>query len=139
MKPRVLVVDDDADDRRLIQRALGEDFEIMCAGSGEEGLELLDQAVFDVVLADYRLPGISGIEFVSRAAILQPDAGRLMITGEVGMDRTLFPVAMLFKPVPPEVLKRFVSQLSVLTQKQRALRARGGRLTEPGIPAIKKP
>jgi CheY-like chemotaxis protein len=134
---KVLAVDDCLDDRRLIQRALGEEFEVTCCGSGEEALVVLEAGhQFDVIVADWHLPGISGIEFIERAASLQPDAGRLMITGDPNVDRTIFPVVTLFKPVPMVALKRFVGQLATLCLRRRTAKARASRPTDP---LLKKP
>ncbi len=59
--PRLLVVEDDADQRELIRRRLeGEGYEVRTAASGEEALESLDD--IELVLLDQRLPGTSGIE-----------------------------------------------------------------------------
>lgn len=131
MKPLVLAVDDDQNDRRLIQRTLLDDFDVVVCGSGEEALAIMEASdTFDVILADYHLPGISGIEFIERAALLQPTAGRLIITGD-RMSRRLFPVVTLFKPVPPAALLSFVHKLATLSQRSRAAREKATRPTDP--------
>lgn len=58
---RLLVVEDDADQRFLIERRLGDmDVDVTMAASGEEALEQLSD--IDLVLLDYRLPDMSGLE-----------------------------------------------------------------------------
>lgn len=58
---RLLVVEDDADQRFLIERRLSDmDVDVKMAASGEEALETLNEV--DLVLLDYRLPDMSGLE-----------------------------------------------------------------------------
>lgn len=64
MKPRrrILIVDDEQATRELLRADLDKEYSIRCAGSGEDALALLEREVFDVVLLDITLPGISGME-----------------------------------------------------------------------------
>jgi adenylate cyclase len=65
--PRVLVVDDDAASRRLLEvRLRGMDCEVMMASDGEEALQMVDAFHPDVILLDYMMPKLSGIEVVRR-------------------------------------------------------------------------
>ena len=43
-------------------------------------------AAFDVILSDYRMPGMDGVEFLRRARELQPDAARLILSGHADRD-----------------------------------------------------
>ena len=64
---RVLVVDDDADARALIQRVLSEcQAEVLCASSGEEALALLDSTAPDLLVSDIGMPGMDGYELLRR-------------------------------------------------------------------------
>jgi DNA-binding response OmpR family regulator len=61
----VLVVDDDADTRTLIDQILDdESYEVQTCSSGEQALELLDEEPFDVILSDIKMPGLSGTELL---------------------------------------------------------------------------
>ena len=63
MTGHVLVVDDEPDMRLLLRLTLGrEGFEVTEVATGEEALEAVEQASFDLVLLDLNLPGISGLE-----------------------------------------------------------------------------
>src|SRR6516165_6350039 len=62
-KPIVLVVDDDAailKARSLVLEILG--YNTVLADSGEKGVEIVRAGIADVVLLDYMMPGIDGIE-----------------------------------------------------------------------------
>jgi two-component system response regulator MprA len=64
---RVLVVDDDRAVRDALRRALGlGGYEVIVAGSGEEGLELIRTAVPDAVVLDVGLPDLDGLELCRR-------------------------------------------------------------------------
>ncbi|MFD7660887.1 response regulator, partial [Actinosynnema sp. NPDC059797] len=59
----VLLVEDDEHIRQALGLALDDEgFAVTDAVSGEEALELLGTAVFDVVLLDLMLPGVDGLE-----------------------------------------------------------------------------
>lgn len=58
---RILVVDDNAQNRALAQAALeDEGYEVECANSGDEGIRLFERAPHDCVLLDVRMPGMDG-------------------------------------------------------------------------------
>ena len=67
---RILIVDDSPEDRELYRRLLGQDpeqqYELLEAEQGEEGLELAHREKPDCLLLDYRLPDVDGLEFLRR-------------------------------------------------------------------------
>jgi len=63
----ILLVDDDLADREIIKRTLSNykgDFELIEANSAAEGLKIAERGGFDVLLLDYRMPEVDGIEMV---------------------------------------------------------------------------
>jgi two-component system nitrogen regulation response regulator GlnG len=79
---RILVVDDEADVRRIIEDALGEDgHEIVCAPDGETGLELLGGEPFDLAFVDINLPGLSGFDLLDRYSESEGDTAIVIVTG----------------------------------------------------------
>ncbi len=65
--PRVLVVEDEARMRELLQRVLGNwGFEVTAARSAEEAARLIEGRDPDVVVLDLNLPGEEGIEFFKK-------------------------------------------------------------------------
>ena len=79
---RVLVVDDDPDVRRSLERAaaaLGH--ETRSAASAEEADHWLSAERFDLMLLDIELPRMKGVEFLSWALERDPELGVLMLTG----------------------------------------------------------
>jgi DNA-binding NtrC family response regulator len=63
--PAILIVEDEAKMRRLLELNLGEDgFATFSAGDAEAGLKLLRENSIDLVLTDLKLPGMNGLEFL---------------------------------------------------------------------------
>lgn len=63
LPPRVLVIDDDSQNLRLLARLLTrEGYEIQTAGTGEEALEIVRRQAPDLILLDVQMPGINGFE-----------------------------------------------------------------------------
>ena len=65
--PRVLIVDDDAGQRSLLDSFLrSQGFVTVIADSGERALELLPSGKFAMMISDVRMPGLSGLETLRR-------------------------------------------------------------------------
>jgi DNA-binding NtrC family response regulator len=77
----VLVVDDEPDILRSFTFNYGDDFSVLTAESGARGLELLEAYEPAVIVADQRMPAMSGTEFLERSMTLRPDAVRIILTG----------------------------------------------------------
>ena len=88
-RPVILAVDDDpsvlAAVSRDLRRGFGERFRIMRAPSGAEALEILRQLrtrgdQVALLIADQRMPGMAGTEFLAQAREVVPDAKRVLLT-----------------------------------------------------------
>ncbi len=82
MKPRILIVDDEKDMLHLLKRSLEPELNctVQTATSGESAWEMLSHQPFDLVLADIRMPGISGMELLKRIRKDYPALTVLMMT-----------------------------------------------------------
>ena len=79
---RILIVDDDRDICLVLSKFLGKnDYQTEVAHSGEEGLKLLRQNDFELVLCDYRLPDLTGVEMLRKIKLLKPQTAVIIITG----------------------------------------------------------
>lgn len=76
----ILYVDDDADNLIVFEALCAEDFDVVTASSGAEALEILRSREIAVLLADQRMPEMTGVELAERAAQEHPDAVRILIT-----------------------------------------------------------
>ncbi|HEU4426609.1 MAG TPA: FAD-dependent oxidoreductase [Pilimelia sp.] len=97
-RPAMLTVDDDPAVSRAVARDLrrryGESYQIIRASSGDEGLEALRELKLRgsrvaVLLADYRMPQMSGIEFLEQAMDLFPHARRALLTAYADTDAAI--------------------------------------------------
>jgi DNA-binding NtrC family response regulator len=77
---KILIVDDDKLLQNSLNTILSERYDTLIAGSGEEALRLLPSHDIDLVLLDIRLPGINGIETLSRIRQLNGEAVVIMMT-----------------------------------------------------------
>ena len=80
-KGKVLCVDDEPNILRSLQWLLQKEFEVHTAPSGQDGLVLLGQHDFDVVVSDQRMPGMMGSEFLREVRARSPNAMRVLLTG----------------------------------------------------------
>ena len=78
----VLVVDDEEPIRRTLVRYLaGAGYHAIGAASAESGLATVRSHTVAAVLSDIRMPGMSGVDFLSRALAVDPDLAVIMLTG----------------------------------------------------------
>lgn len=87
----VLYVDDEPGNLRVFELNFRDRYHVLVAPSGERGLELLSehQATVGVLLTDQRMPGMSGVELMERAAVMAPEAARMVITAYSDVDAVL--------------------------------------------------
>ncbi len=76
----ILYVDDESPNIVVFESTFGEEFEIVCASSGEQALELLDRMPIAVLLADQRMPGMTGIDLCERVREWHPGVVRILVT-----------------------------------------------------------
>ncbi|AKU12244.1 response regulator receiver modulated diguanylate cyclase/phosphodiesterase with PAS/PAC sensor(s) [Azoarcus sp. CIB] len=78
----ILLVDDESSILSALRRTLRrEGYEILVAGSAEEGLSMLAKHPVQVIVSDQRMPGMSGTEFLSRVKVLYPRTVRMVLSG----------------------------------------------------------
>jgi two-component system, response regulator, stage 0 sporulation protein F len=81
-KPSVLYVDDESINLLLFRRIYKEEYNIITASSGFEGLEILNsERDIRVVISDMKMPGMNGLEFVRTARKGFPDIAYFIFTG----------------------------------------------------------
>lgn len=81
MKRDILYVDDEPENTVVFEAAFEDDFRIWTAGSGPEALEILEQVTVPVVVADQRMPGMSGVELFEIVRNRYPFIKRILLTG----------------------------------------------------------
>jgi CheY-like chemotaxis protein len=81
---RILIVEDDAEVRSVLRRQLQHRLpgvSILEAGDAKAGLAALASTPIDLILCDYHMPGMTGVEFFAKVRAEFPTAHRIMLTG----------------------------------------------------------
>jgi len=89
MSERILLVDDEPHILSALQRLLrhglhaedGSAYRIESFTSADAALARAREATFVLAISDYRMPGCDGVEFLSTLRALQPDCGRIILSG----------------------------------------------------------
>src|SRR5579863_2868323 len=113
MAEKILLVDDDNSILDGYRRSLCREFSLETALGGEQALQLAaSNGPFAVVVSDMRMPGMDGIQLLSRIKTLSPDTIRVMITGNADMDTAINAInegnifRFLNKPCSKEVMAK---------------------------------
>src|ERR1700754_3617317 len=144
-RPAIVAVDDEpavlAAVARDLRRGFGERYRILRADSGAEGLELLtelrrrgDQVA--LLIADQRMPGMAGTDYLVQARTIVPDAKRVLLTAYADTDAAIAAINdvaldyYLLKPwdPPEEQLFPVVEDLLTTWEAGAALEAGGVRV-----------
>ncbi len=115
MKARILLVDDDPMLLAGLKRQLRREFDVFTAGGAQEAIAVMgDSGPFSVVISDFRMPGMNGIELLSRVKDLNPDTVRMMLTGSTDLSTAVQAVnegnifQFHLKPCPSDTLARAI-------------------------------
>ncbi len=81
MSHKILIVDDELPNLRLLERLFRRDYNVISAASGMDAMRLLEQHDVALIITDQRMPGMSGIELLKRTASLRPHMVRIILTG----------------------------------------------------------
>jgi len=88
--PILLCVDDEAAILKSLQRLfVGHPYQLQLAGSGQQALEIMRTQKVQVIVSDMRMPEMNGAEFLAKAAVLQPDCYRILMTGYADLASTV--------------------------------------------------
>ncbi|MGH7163095.1 MAG: sigma-54-dependent transcriptional regulator [Planctomycetota bacterium] len=86
-RPTVLVVDDDRNTRETLQRGLSrEGYEILAAEDGTAAVRILQESDVDLIITDYKMPGMDGLRLATTAQVVRPAAVVIMISAFAGVD-----------------------------------------------------
>ena len=90
MSGNLLIVDDEPQICAALTRLLRTDgYSISHALNPVDGIKLMNQQPFDVVVSDYMMPGVNGVEFLSEVSRSFPDTIRLMLSGQADMSTVI--------------------------------------------------
>ncbi len=115
-KQNILLVDDQVEILNSLERLLKEEYTIFKADNGKDALKFLDETDFAVVLADQRMPEMTGVEFLTKSLAIQPDIVRILVTAYADIQASIDAVnkGQIFyyisKPWEPDDLKLIVQR-----------------------------
>ncbi len=81
MSYKILIVDDEMPNLRLLERLFRRDYYCLTASSGAEAIELLKQHDVAVVITDQRMPQMTGMELLKETSEMRPHMVRILLTG----------------------------------------------------------
>lgn len=83
----VLIVDDDVNFLYVLGLLLeSKDLEVTSASRGAEAVDIVRKTTFDMVITDFSMPGMNGLELAAAVKELHPDLPVMMVTCEVTSD-----------------------------------------------------
>ncbi|MEE9441775.1 MAG: response regulator [candidate division Zixibacteria bacterium] len=78
----ILIVDDELNVLKSLKRLLlGNDYKLLTATSGKDGLDILKENKVQIVISDYRMPEMTGVEFLNIVKDKYPDTIRMILSG----------------------------------------------------------
>lgn len=123
-KGRILVIDDEDIVRTSCSRALvPEGYEVKAAKNGLEGLKMISEEKFDLVLTDLKMPDMDGIEVLRRIKEGWPEVEVIIITGYQTVDTAVKSIKLgafdyIEKPFTPDAL---VAAVAKAMDRKRAM------------------
>ena len=116
MKPKLLVVDDEASHRKMIEAVLSDEgYEIKQADDGQVAIDAVENGFFDLILLDIRMRKVGGIEALNRIKEISPGIPIIIMTAYASVDTAVDALKAgaydyLTKPLDIEELKILVQK-----------------------------
>jgi DNA-binding NtrC family response regulator len=113
--PKILFVDDEQRVLNSMRIMFRRDYELHLASSGREALQIIQSHDIDVIVADHRMPQMTGVEVLTKVRELSPRTVRILLTGYADLDAVEGSInegevfRFLTKPCPPEHLRSTIS------------------------------
>lgn len=112
VRPQILCVDDEVGVTEALQRLLKNHFEVLTARTGAEGLEVLKlHPDCAIILSDYRMPGLNGVDFLKQSRLTHPTSVRAILSGQMDLEHLIEAInaaeihRFIMKPWENEYLK----------------------------------
>lgn len=124
-RPSVLLLDDEIRSIESMARILSEEFEVRTASSATQAFEVLKAEPVQIILADQRMPEMTGVEFLTLVRAAYPDIVRMIISGYTDAEDIIAGVntagiyQYISKPWHPDNLLLTVRNAARLYQLQR--------------------
>jgi serine/threonine-protein kinase len=113
-RPRLLFVDDEQRVLNSMRIMFRRQFDLFLASHGAEALDIVRDKDIDVIVADHRMPKMTGVEVLSRVRVLSPRTVRILLTGYADLDAVEGSInesevfRFLTKPCAPQQLRETI-------------------------------
>lgn len=122
-RPRLLFVDDEQRVLNSMRIMFRRQFELFLASHGAEALDIVRDKDIDVIVADHRMPKMTGVEVLSRVRTLSPRTVRILLTGYADLDAVEGSInesevfRFLTKPCAPQQLRETIELAAKLARE----------------------
>lgn len=120
----ILIIEDEAAIRRVLVKILGEeskDYQVKEAKDGLEGVEMIKEQDFDLVLCDIKMPKMDGVEVLEAVKKIRPEVPMVMISGHGDLDtavQTMRMGAYDYISKPPDLNRLLNAVRNALDRKE---------------------
>jgi two-component system response regulator HydG len=125
MTKKILIVDDDQDICLLLDKFLSKKgYETSTAQNGASATEILKKDKYDLVLCDFKLPDLNGLELIQKIKVINPEAALLLITGYSDVKVAVKAIKLgaydyVTKPLYPDEILITIEKALASKQKQK--------------------
>jgi DNA-binding NtrC family response regulator len=125
-KPQILFVDDEQRVLNSMRIMFRREFDLHLASSGKEALDIIGSKEIDVIVADHRMPQMTGVEVLTQVRSMSPRTVRILLTGYADLDAVEGSInegevfRFLTKPCPPDQLRNTVALAVKVAQQTPA-------------------
>lgn len=138
-KPQILFVDDEQRVLNSMRIMFRREFNLHLANSGKEALDIIKNHDIDVIVADHRMPQMTGVEVLTEVRKLSPRTVRILLTGYADLDAVEGSInecevfRFLTKPCPPEQLRETLGLAVTVAEQSRTVEAPSETEAAPGM------
>jgi DNA-binding NtrC family response regulator len=125
-RPRLLFVDDEQRVLNSMRIMFRRQFDLYLASQGSEALDIVKSKDIDVIVADHRMPKMTGVEVLSKVRELSPRTVRILLTGYADLDAVEGSInegevfRFLTKPCAPKQLRETIELAAKLAREAPA-------------------
>jgi DNA-binding NtrC family response regulator len=122
-RPRLLFVDDEQRVLNSMRIMFRRQFELFLASHGAEALDIVRDKDIDVIVADHRMPKMTGVEVLSKVRTMSPRTVRILLTGYADLDAVEGSIndsevfRFLTKPCAPQQLRETIELAAKLARE----------------------
>jgi two-component system, probable response regulator PhcQ len=132
-KHTILVVDHEESFIEYIQRMMSdENYNLITVASGQEGLDVLEKQQVSMVISEYEIPLMNGLEFLEKVRIIYPNILTVMVTDHTDIDLAIKAIneagvyKFLLKPLDDidfkNMIKKTLESLQVIKERDVLIR-----------------